>query len=565
MPDRPSAGRTFDVPAFIRVLMPNGKVLEMKLETYLAGVVVAEMGANAPLAALKAQAVASRTYAASAHRHADVGADVCTSAHCQEWRKVDPIVAPEVFRAVGETWGIVAIHNGNLIDAFFHEHCDGQTRNSEDLLMPPVPYLRGVDCACGFVALKGHGVGLCQRGAIVMARRGASFEQILHHYYRGVVVVHTAHDKAEGIRPVASRGVTRPAAESPRPVKKAKAEAAPQKSKPKAKPAPVQRPSVSPPHKPKQAPASERPARGTAAPMRAEEAKPAVELPPPPAASPVAEPTPLLPKSERAPVESVSPPTAPPFKAPAAPAPTETEPLAPASVPLESLGQGPIPPARPDVVAPPPDPTLGLLPIEPLAVEVAPVEAVELRSVESVQVTRPVEPTEPYAPAETAELPPAPGPAEVPAYVDGLNALVPPTPAEYIEVPAYVQQLNAPGSAPIEPTQVIVLPEGFSPGGIPESALPALEEHVAAKPARVQIDHLPGGRMIAGCLAAAGTRVTIEDALGNQTLVFSGSAPHYGVGGFETVLDEDGRYIISIDGESIPVDVQGDTVFIHAS
>src|SRR5512142_3383082 len=137
------------VPGLIRVLMPNGQVVGMKLETYLAGVVVGEIGANGPLEALKAQAVASRTYAASAHRHPELGADVCTTAHCQEWKRADPVVAPEVFRAVTETWGIVAINDGRLIDAFFFEHCDGHTRSSQDLAMAPVSYLQSVDCACG--------------------------------------------------------------------------------------------------------------------------------------------------------------------------------------------------------------------------------------------------------------------------------------------------------------------------------------------------------------------------------------------------------------------------------
>src|SRR5512140_2246758 len=150
------------VPASIRVLMPNGIVAETKLETFLAGVVYAEMGAAAPLEALKAQAVASRNYAAAAHRHPEVEADVCTTAHCQEWKPVDPIVAPEVFRAVSETWGMVAAHEGKLIDAFFFEHCGGHTRNAEDLLPSAIPYLKSVECGCGFVARKGHGVGMCQ-------------------------------------------------------------------------------------------------------------------------------------------------------------------------------------------------------------------------------------------------------------------------------------------------------------------------------------------------------------------------------------------------------------------
>src|SRR5574341_433367 len=189
------AGQASVVPSSIRLLMPNGHVTEMKLETYLAGVVAMEIGSNAPLEALKAQAVASRTYAAAAPRHVEKNADVCTTTHCQKWKRVDPIVAPEVFRAVSETWGVVALHEGKLIEAFFFEHCSGQTRNSEDMAMAELAYLRSVNCPCGFSDMRGHGVGLCQRGAIVLARNGASFEQILRHYYRGIAIVRTQREE----------------------------------------------------------------------------------------------------------------------------------------------------------------------------------------------------------------------------------------------------------------------------------------------------------------------------------------------------------------------------------
>jgi len=36
----------------------------------------------------------------------------------------------------------------------------------------------------------GHGVGLCQEGAIEMSRRGFKYEQILHYHYRGVNILH---------------------------------------------------------------------------------------------------------------------------------------------------------------------------------------------------------------------------------------------------------------------------------------------------------------------------------------------------------------------------------------
>jgi hypothetical protein len=70
--------------------------------------------------------------------------------------------------------------------------------------------------------------------------------------------------------------------------------------------------------------------------------------------------------------------------------------------------------------------------------------------------------------------------------------------------------------------------------------------------------------MIAGCLPRAGIAVSIEDGRGNKTLVFSGNAVHYGAGGFEAVVAEDGRYLVTIGRRVIEVNVQGETAFIHA-
>ncbi len=71
--------------------------------------------------------------------------------------------------------------------------------------------------------------------------------------------------------------------------------------------------------------------------------------------------------------------------------------------------------------------------------------------------------------------------------------------------------------------------------------------------------------MIAGCLSRAGIVISIEDAKGNKTLAFSGSAPHYGEGGFEAIVDEDGAYRVLIDGQTIQVTVRGETAFIHVA
>lgn len=176
------------VPRSIRVLHEDGRVETMLLEEYLRGVVPAEIGAGSPLEALKAQAVAARCYAARMvrspkHRNAD--ADICTTTHCQVWR---PRTYPRTDEAVKATAGVVAYVDGRIIDALYFACCDGNTRNSEDVWRNAFSYLRSVPCTLKNQEQYGHGVGMCQRGAIQMARQGASYADILRHYYTGVSV-----------------------------------------------------------------------------------------------------------------------------------------------------------------------------------------------------------------------------------------------------------------------------------------------------------------------------------------------------------------------------------------
>jgi len=172
-----------EVPATIRVLMPDGTVVIMEMEEYLKGVVAAEVPPNWPPEALKAQAVAARSYASfcTTHpRHPAEGADVCTTTHCQAW---SPVHYETTDRAVEETRGIAATYQSGIIEALYSAHCDGHTRSAAEVWGWDIPYLRSVSCICGFTTLQGHGVGMCQYGARAMAAEGASFEEILHHYY----------------------------------------------------------------------------------------------------------------------------------------------------------------------------------------------------------------------------------------------------------------------------------------------------------------------------------------------------------------------------------------------
>lgn len=178
----------------IRVLMPDGKPKVMELEEYLKGVVPREMPSGWPPEALRAQAVAARCYALNAiqyPRHKEKGADVCTTTHCQAW-EAKRHIATDI--AVESTKGIMATYNSKVINALYSGHCGGSTLNNEDVFGgSPVPYLRGVDCILKGKdpwgrEVAGHRVGMCQWGAHDMAAQGATYKEILWHYYTGCEV-----------------------------------------------------------------------------------------------------------------------------------------------------------------------------------------------------------------------------------------------------------------------------------------------------------------------------------------------------------------------------------------
>ncbi|MCL6473239.1 MAG: SpoIID/LytB domain-containing protein [Firmicutes bacterium] len=178
------------VPDTIKVLMPgpDGKtgtgddfIQTMSVDEYLKGVVPREVGYTWPAEALKAQAVAARAYAITSHNHG--AANVCTTTHCQVWGQTHYDTTDA---AVEATHNVVPIYNGQVIRAFFFAHCDGHTRNSEDVWSTALPYARSVPCSCGYTTMYGHGVGMCQRGAEAMAKAGYSYVDIIRHYYTGV-------------------------------------------------------------------------------------------------------------------------------------------------------------------------------------------------------------------------------------------------------------------------------------------------------------------------------------------------------------------------------------------
>jgi len=286
---RPSTSRSRNAifTSAVRVHLSSENLTRaMPLEDYVRGVVAAEGSTESEVEALKALAIASRTYALrNLRRHDRDGYDFCTTTHCQRYLVAESgVTSDAVIEAVEKTHGEVLLANeAQVADSYFSASCGGATASLTTLWGgSSPPHLRGVrDDYCtggphavwtdtisqvdlmkalqsdrrsnvgtrldnlrvlrtdasgraelislegdkritikgwdfkiivgralGWNLLKssrfsvkragsnfifrgsgfGHGLGLCQEGAHVMAQRGASYRQILDRYFPGVDV-----------------------------------------------------------------------------------------------------------------------------------------------------------------------------------------------------------------------------------------------------------------------------------------------------------------------------------------------------------------------------------------
>lgn len=135
-------------PQTVHIRRQDGTNTDVELETYLIGVVASEMSADFPLEALKAQAVAARTFVAQRQFTVD---DTVAS---QVYQDDDQLLAvwgtnydqkrAKIADAIAQTKGEVLRYQGDLITAAFFSSCAGATNNSEDYWQNAVPYLRSV-------------------------------------------------------------------------------------------------------------------------------------------------------------------------------------------------------------------------------------------------------------------------------------------------------------------------------------------------------------------------------------------------------------------------------------
>lgn len=78
---------------------------------------------------------------------------------------------------------------------------------------------------------------------------------------------------------------------------------------------------------------------------------------------------------------------------------------------------------------------------------------------------------------------------------------------------------------------------------------------------RMEIDRLPGPRLIIGRFPEPSVPVVVRDPFGNETHLLSGSKPEHGPGGFEVPVWRDALYTICFLGMRFVIEVRNDTVF----
>jgi stage II sporulation protein D len=124
-----------------------GVVNVLDLETYLQGVLIPEMGADFPLEALKAQAVAARTYALANLVRARKRGRKSLLRPTQADQVFRPVksVPKRIRRAVDETRGQVIGTLDAPITTYYHSTCGGSTRDAAPWFSPSSP-LRGRPC-----------------------------------------------------------------------------------------------------------------------------------------------------------------------------------------------------------------------------------------------------------------------------------------------------------------------------------------------------------------------------------------------------------------------------------
>lgn len=149
----------------IKIKNQENKIEELELEEYLVGVLAAEMPASFEMEALKAQAVASRTYAMykiNTNKNQDF--DILTSVTNQsyitkedmkkKWENQYTYYLEKIKKAVEETKSEVIYYDGEIIESFYFAMSNGTTEESALVFQEELPYIKSVPSSWDNESLK---------------------------------------------------------------------------------------------------------------------------------------------------------------------------------------------------------------------------------------------------------------------------------------------------------------------------------------------------------------------------------------------------------------------------
>ena len=167
---------------------------EVDLEDYLKGVVPSEMPSSWELEALKAQAIAARSYAlANLGKRASFGYDLKDTPEDQAYGGASAETS-KTNLAVESTGGQVLTYNMKVINAYYSASAGGQTINASAAWGNDLPFIRSVPSYDDNVKKNGHGVGMSQHGANNLAKEGYNAYQILTYFFQNVKFAKVTED-----------------------------------------------------------------------------------------------------------------------------------------------------------------------------------------------------------------------------------------------------------------------------------------------------------------------------------------------------------------------------------
>ncbi len=132
------------LPGGLEIAQADGRILlvnALPIDTYLKGVITAEMGGQCPIDLLKAQCITARTWmlARTERKHDALGVDYCNDDCCQRYQGLAH-VTPAGRESVDQTRGEIMIHrDGAIIDANYSKSCGGIVEAPEPVWGLPKP------------------------------------------------------------------------------------------------------------------------------------------------------------------------------------------------------------------------------------------------------------------------------------------------------------------------------------------------------------------------------------------------------------------------------------------